>query len=312
MTTGVVVGPSMVQPFVGRTDAVGTEDVVLDTRRDRGLPVRRAVGASLTSVGILLLMLVLFLYAFTPLTASRDQHRLLATLTGDPLRTFALTRGIVPPQGSPVAVLRIPSLHLSQVVVAGTSASDLEAGPGLMPGTVLPGERGNAVIAGRRVTFGGPFRALGTLHPGDTVRVTDGLGSFAYRVMASRTVASGEPDVIGGATDSRLTLVTSNSSLVTSGRQVVVAELVGAPVPAPTRVPTGRVPSDQRGLSGDPGAGWSIVAWVVLFLLATAGTSAALWRWRRPLPTYLLAAPVLIACGLSVVEAVARALPATF
>ena len=55
----------------------------------------------------------------------------------------------------------------------------------------------------------------------------------------------------------------------------------------------------------------SILIWVVVFLLAVVLTTLAVWRWRRPLPTYLLAAPVLIACGLFAVEAVALALPAT-
>jgi sortase A len=272
--------------------------------------VRQMVGAAVTAVGILLAMLLLFLFAFTPLTAARDQHRLLASLTSNARGTFALTQGVVPKEGSPVAVLRIPKLHLTQAVVEGTSASDLEAGPGLMPGTVLPGEPGNAVIAGRRVTFGGPFGSIGTLRSGDRVRVTDGLGSFLYRVRSVRSVSSGQPDVIGEAPDNRLTLITSNSSLVTTGRQVVVATLAGLPVAPPART-SPVIPSGELGLSGDPGAGGDILLWVDLLLLVAAATGLALWRWRRPLPTYLLALPVLLACGLFAAEAVARALPAT-
>jgi len=273
--------------------------------------VRRVVGAVITALGILLLMLVLFLYAFTPLAASRDQHRLLAALTGSAKSTFALTKGTIPREGSPVALLRIPSLHLTEAVVAGTSASDLESGPGLMPGTVLPGEQGNAVIAGRRTTFGGPFHSIGTMHRNDVIQVVDGVGSFRYRVTTLRTVVAGHHDVVGGTKDSQLTLITSDSSVVTTGRDVVVAKLVGRPVPPPARVVHVIAPG-ERGLSGDPGAGWQILLWVTLFLVTAVGTVVALARWRRPLPTYLLAAPVLLACGLFAVEAVALALPATF
>ena len=96
--------------------------------------IRPVAGALITAVGIALVLLIIFLYAFTPLTNSRDQHRLLAELTSDSAgnskATFALTRGIIPPEGSPVALLRIPALHLTQAVVAGTSASDLEEGRG--------------------------------------------------------------------------------------------------------------------------------------------------------------------------------------
>jgi len=305
-------GLSVAKPDTDEFDESGADEPETVAHGVGSLPVvRRIVGACVTAFGILLLVLVLFLYAFTPLTAARDQHRLLAALTGNPQSTFALTTGVLPRQGSPVALLRIPSLHLTQAVVAGTSASDLEAGPGLMPGTVLPGEQGNAVIAGRRVTFGGPFRSIGTLRRGDEIRVTDGLGSFRYRVTSVRTVETGHRDVVGGTRDSQLTLITSNSSVMTTGREVVAAKLIGRPVPSPTQV-SRFVPPDQRGLSGDPAAGWKILSWVALLFLAAAGTGVALLRWRRPVPTYLLAAPVLIACGLFAVQAVALALPSTF
>jgi sortase A len=310
VTTGVV-GLSVVRPEADDVDAGATQTsppAAATSVRGRVL-IRRVVGAVITAFGILLLLLLLFLYAFTPLAAGRDQQRLLGSLTGNALSTFALTKGIVPRQGEAVALLRIPSLHLTQAVVAGTSAADLEKGPGLMPGTVLPGEQGNAVIAGRRMTFGGPFRSIGTLRHGAEINVTDGVGSFHYRVVSVRTVLSGQR-AAGGTRDNRLTLVTSNSPYATNGLQVVDALLVGKPVPSPTRL-SNVIPSGQRGLSGQPGAGWKILIWVVVFLLAVVLTTMAVWRWRRPLPTYLLAAPVLIACGLFAVEAVALALPAT-
>jgi LPXTG-site transpeptidase (sortase) family protein len=280
--------------------------------RHRGALVRRLVGPVLTAIGIFLVVLVLFLYAFTPLTASRDQHRLLADLTRIPTppSTFALTKGVVPAEGNPVGVVRIPGIHLSQAFVAGTSAADLQAGPGLMPGTPVPGTAGNSVIAGRRVTYGGPFGSLASLKSGDSIRITDGLGTFLYTVHSVRTVKSGQPDVIGPAPDNRLTLITSDSSFVTTGRLVVVATLRGLPVASPT-TPSTVVPTGELGLAGDPGAGGDILLWVDLLLLASVATGFALWRWRRPWPTYLLAAPVLVACGLFAAQAVALSLPAT-
>jgi LPXTG-site transpeptidase (sortase) family protein len=288
------------------------------------------VGAVITAIGVFLAMLVLFLYAFTPLTAARDQHRLLATLTGstktDAQSTFALTNGVLPPEGSAIALLRIPALHLSRAVVAGTSAVDLQSGPGLMPQTAIPGTAGNTVIAGRRVMYGGPFGSLATLRSGDTIRITDGLGTFRYTVRSVRTVLSGAPDVIGPAATNRLTLITSDSSFVTTGRLVVVASLRGLPVRSPVRTskvvpllglpvtsPTeaSKVADGELGLSGDPSAGGGIVLWSGLLLLVAGATGWAVWRWRRPWPTYLLAAPVLVACGLFAAQAVAMALPAT-
>jgi LPXTG-site transpeptidase (sortase) family protein len=291
----------------GRATVPNITDI--GTQATPPLLLRRVIGAAISAVGILLLLLILFLYVFTPLAAGRDQHRLLSSLTGNPISTFALTKGVVPREGSAVALLRIPSLDLTQAVVAGSSAADLETGPGLVPGTVIPGEQGNSVIAGRRVTFGGPFAAIGTLHRGDLISITDGLGTFKYHVTTLRTALSGQR-VVGGTKDNRLTLVTSNSRYSTSGLEVVNAILVGKPVPTLTRL-SRVIPADQRGLSGDPGAGWQILIWALVFIGALVLTSLALRRWRRPLPTYLLAVPILIACGLFTVEAVALALPAT-
>jgi sortase A len=285
----------------------------VETVPARTLGGRHLAGVVLSTAGILLSLVLVYLYAFTPLTAARDQHRLVGELTGNPQSTFALTRGVPPRDGRPVALLHIGALRLNQAVVEGTSATDLENGPGLMPGTVLPGEAGNAVIAGRRATFGGPFSAIGSLDRGDPIRVTDGLGSFTFRVRTVRDVAAGRLDIVGHRSDNRLTLVTSDSSLAPGGLSVVVAGLVGRPVSAPAAA--GAVlkapPAYERGLGGDPGALWQVLAWVVLLLLGVAVTGLILWRWRRPLPTYLLALPVLVACGLFAAEAVARMLPAT-
>jgi sortase A len=304
MTTGV-----MGLRVVDDQSVQAVHEGAADEKVGHTLLVRRVVGAAITAVGILLVLLVLFLYAFTPLAAGRNQHRLLASLTGDPTSTFALTKGQLPPEGSAVALLRIPSLRLTEAVVAGSSAADLEKGPGLVPGTVLPGEQGNAVIAGRRVTYGGPFHSLGTLHPGARINVTDGLGSFSYRVTSVHTVLSGQR-AAGGTHDNRLTLVTSDSSYSPTGLQVADAMLVGKPVSITTKAAKA-IPVGQRGLVGDPGARWKVLIWTLIFMAGVAATSWALVRWRSPLPTYLLAAPVLIACGLFAVEAVALALPAT-
>jgi sortase A len=274
----------------------------------RQVGARRLVGVALSGLGILLALVVLYLYAFTPLTARRDQHRLLNELAADPLSTFALTNGVAPPEGKPVAVLEIPVLHLSQAVVEGTSAADLEGGPGLMPGTAIPGAAGNSVIAGRRLTFGRPFASIGSLHIGARVRVTDGLGTFRYRVTSLRTVTSGERDVVSNTADDRLTLVTSDSSFVPTGREVVVAKLLGRAVAPQVLKP---IPAGQRGLTGDAGAVWQVLLWSALLLLVAIFAGYAAWRWRRPWPTYVLAVPVLVACGLFAAEAVARCLPAT-
>ena len=152
-----------------------------------------------------------------------------ASLLGHPLTVSSLVDGHPPADGRAIAVLDIRSLGLHEVVVQGTSAVDLMKGPGLLQGSVLPGTPGNSVIAGRRVTFGAPFGKVSTLKRGRTIKVIDGAGTFTYVVTHVGTVLSGRRDVIGPSATNRLTLITADSGLLTSGRLVVVAQLKGSP-----------------------------------------------------------------------------------
>ena len=138
-------------------------------------------------LGVLILLLLGYIYLFTPLSFDRAQHGLLQQITADPAKTFSLAEGGIPAEGSPIAVLQIPSLHLLDAVVQGTDAQDLRSGPGHLPTTSMPGQPGNAVIAGRRATFGAPFGAIGSLKKGQVVTVVDGYGTYHYKVKRSCT-----------------------------------------------------------------------------------------------------------------------------
>lgn len=274
------------------------------------VPFMRLAGYALTGVGLLLLLFFAYLLVFTPISASRNQDSLAHSLIGHPLSVYGLVNGAIPPDGSAVAVIDIPSLHVKQVVISGTSAADLMKGPGLMTGSALPGTLGNSVIAGRRVTFGGPFGAIDTLKRRDRITVVDGAGTFTYRVTRVFTVTAGHADVIGPTTDTRLTLVTSNAGLSTDGRSVVEASLVGTPLVIPGYQAT--PPTGNTGLAGDPAAGGLALMWSLLTIIVLVGAGYFVWRIKRPFLVYLFAAPIVLVCGLFAAESVARALPATF
>lgn len=274
------------------------------------IPYRRLLGFALVGIAGLLALFLVYLAAFTPLTAGRDQQRLAGSLKGQPIAVYKLANGHLPPEGSAVGVLKVPALGIDQVIVAGTSAADLMNGPGLMQGSSLPGSPGNAVLAGRRVTFGAPFGSIGSLKHGARIQVVDGAGSFTYRVTKVHEVTIGQKDVVVPTADNRITLVTSNSGLITSGRLVVQGKLVGRPVVVPDDAVA--VPSYDLGLSGDPAAGGLALMWSFLTIAVLVAAAFAVWRLRRPWLIYLFAAPVVMMCGLFACESVARALPATF
>jgi sortase A len=91
-------------------------------------------------------------------------------------------------EGDPVGRLRIERIGLSSVVVEGTEAGDLRAGPGHYPATPLPGQRGTVGIAGHRTTYGAPFRRIDKVRPRDEIVVVMPYGRFTYRVERTRIV----------------------------------------------------------------------------------------------------------------------------
>jgi sortase A len=269
------------------------------------------VGIALISVAALLTAFFSYVFLFSSVTASRNQQRLTASLTGHPLTVSSLVAGRRPSDGSAIAVLQIPAIKLHKVVVEGTSAADLMKGPGLMVGTVLPGTPGNAVIAGRRVTFGAPFASLTALKHGQKIKVVDGAGTFTYVVSHVETVRSGHRDVVGPTAANRLTLITADSGLLTSGRTVVVAQLKGAA--AKVDAVKGRAPlNSDRALNGDSAAGWLTALWFLVTVGIIVAAGAIAMRWGRPWLVYLFGAPIVLMCGLFACQALARALPATF
>lgn len=63
--------------------------------------------------------------------------------------------------------LEIPAIGLSQPLFEGVSLTAINRGPSHWPGTAMPGELGNVVVAGHRTTYTRPFWDLQALQPGD-------------------------------------------------------------------------------------------------------------------------------------------------
>jgi LPXTG-site transpeptidase (sortase) family protein len=70
----------------------------------------------------------------------------------------------------PIGHLSVPRIGLEHRFYVGIHDEVVRRGPGLWPGTPLPGRSGNAVFAGHRTTHTHPFRDLDLLRPGDAIR----------------------------------------------------------------------------------------------------------------------------------------------
>lgn len=92
-----------------------------------------------------------------------------------------------------VGSIEIPKIGLTADMWEGIRLSTLNNGPGHWPGTAMPGEVGNAVIAGHRVSHHADFRHLDDLVAGDDVIMTTPSGRFVYKVLSSEIV---KPDAL--------------------------------------------------------------------------------------------------------------------
>ena len=130
--------------------------------------------------------------------------------------------------GDPLGRLRVPSIGLSDVVVAGTDASSLRLGPGHYPGTPLPGAPGTVALAGHRTTYGAPFRRLDRLGRGDRIELRMPYGTFTYAVDRRRIVPPSATWVTRPVGHDQLILSACHPLYSAAKRIVVFARLVDA------------------------------------------------------------------------------------
>jgi sortase A len=135
----------------------------------------------------------------------------------------------IPEAEEAVARLEIPRMGLNRIVVEGATAEALTKGPGHFPETPLPGQLGNAAIAGHRTTHLHPFFDIDKLQPGDEIVVTTLNGRYVYHVTGTEIVnpdAYAEVIPTTDVTKATLTLVSCTPRYSAKNRIVVRSELV--------------------------------------------------------------------------------------
>lgn len=221
---------------------------------DRFRAFLSATGAVLTSTGILILLFVAYQLWGTGLYTAQAQGDLksdfrkrLDAVPGPPAPTETTTTTVAPPPpptGDEVAIIRIPKIDVDHAVVQGVSLADLRRGPGHYPSTPLPGETGNAGIAGHRTTYGGPFNRLDELAAGDEVLVTTLRGSYRYLVKELKVVKPSQVEVLDPTPEPTLTLTTCNPKYSAKERLIIVSTLAPGETAAPATPP---LPGEDKG-----------------------------------------------------------------
>ena len=296
---------------------------------------RRALastGRTLISAGVLILLFVAYQLWGTGLAEARAQDRLRADFldviaaprppapspsTTDAVSTSSTSTPRAAPSGEAVAIIRIPKIEVEKAVVEGVSVEALKKGPGHYPSTPLPGEPGNAAIAGHRTTYGAPFFRLHQLVAGDKIEVTTRAGEFTYEVVGSQIVKPSQNEVLLPTEDNRLTLTTCNPKYSAAQRLIVTARLLDPP--SPFVVPRAAGDDDARDAAAAAFADETVSGADVprTPTMVWGGLTAGVWlatavlarRWGR-LAAYAMGVPVFLVVLFIFFENVARLLPA--
>lgn len=232
-----------------------------------------------------------------------------------------------PAVGAAVGLISMPTIGVADAaIVEGTDEGQLQEGPGHYLGTPLPGEAGNAAIAGHRTTYGAPFYSLDGLKPGDPINVETPQGLFQYTVFRSLVVDPTDTTVLQTTALPTLTLTTCNPRYSASQRLVVQALLHTSIISTSFQAvaPTTH-PKKPPGLAGGAEAGLGLsgtnvrggVIGAVLWGLAAAAAAVAAWiAYRRLSGSLRLLTVVGAGAGifflLACFQHVSLALPASF
>jgi sortase A len=121
--------------------------------------------------------------------------------------------------------LALPTIGVSQPLHEGVTLTAIDRGPSHWPGTALPGQLGNVVVAGHRVTHTRPFYDLDRLAPGDPLVFTMADGStWTYTLVSTEVVTPEAMHIVDQTPEYTATLFACHPKH--SARERIVAHFV--------------------------------------------------------------------------------------
>ncbi|MGH9275287.1 MAG: class E sortase [Acidimicrobiales bacterium] len=291
-----------------------------------------AIGRVCITGGVLILLFVAYQLWGTGIREAQAQNRLedsfaetldeaaaptttttTTTLPGEPAPPETVPPIAPVPEGEATAHLRIPTIGVDKIVVEGVALRDLKKGPGHYPDTPLPGQEGNAAIAGHRTTYGAPFNRIDELVTGDEIFVETVQGEFRYLVTEQMIVAPTQVEVLDDKGDNRLTLTACHPKYSARQRIVVVAQLAPeeVPFPRPTRSEEAAPPKALDDIDGAGAPAWPAILLGLLCALIWLLAWALGRKWRK-WPAYALGLPFFLVSLFFFFEEFSRLLPSNF
>jgi sortase A len=125
-------------------------------------------------------------------------------------------------------MLVIPRINLVHPIFEGIDETVIHWGPGHWPGSALPGQRGNTVFAGHRVTHTRPFLDIDLLAPGDRIVFHLATGTFTYEVTDHLIVSPADLWIVNPTPEPTVTIFGCHPKHTANQRYVVRGRLISA------------------------------------------------------------------------------------
>ena len=146
-------------------------------------------------------------------------------------RTTPIEPPVNPRAATPIVKIgeiQIPRIGLVHPIYEGVTLTVIDNGPGHWPGSANPGQLGNAVFAGHRVTHSHPFRRINELVPGDEIIFKMQNGTFVYKMTRSQIVTPKDVHIVNPTQDATVTLFACHPPGSARQRYVVNGVFVSA------------------------------------------------------------------------------------
>src|SRR5205085_4015146 len=135
---------------------------------------------------------------------------------------------------TPTGRIAIPRIGLDHLTYEGIDLATIDYGPSHWPGTAMPGQVGNTVFPGHRVTHDHPFFDIDLVQIGDNVIFTNDAGKFTYQVTQTLIVNADETWIADPTDSPTMTIFGCHPKHSAKQRYVVKGALVKSERTAPS------------------------------------------------------------------------------
>lgn len=191
---------------------------------------RRIVGLILIIVGLAIIGSIVYKKIDTSKKQKELQNILEEVINEEPKQLTEKEKEKLINGYTPIALIEIPSINLSQGLVEGITDDVLQYYLGHFENSAMPGEKGNFAVAGHRVSdYSEAFVNLYKTEIGDQIIVKANKKEYIYEITDNFIVSPENVSVLDDTEDATITLVTctvgAKERVIVKGKLVETKDL---------------------------------------------------------------------------------------